>query len=280
MRELSGHYYMRMSGPRGKGRPPIQRKRGIDEGPIRYGGKKQHRCSSCKGYGHNKTSCPGFDADHVNYMSISHGVAKKGAAEKCARPRTIPRKIDYGVPTENITADPIFSDFIAQFEPMVATRGKGKKKTYKGKGKKRANVSQTSDASQPFDLSLYGYGTTSAQHNFQVRNQTPMHNTFDTFDPTFYGYVPKPPTPSQTFQQSQPYSSQFNSPSTSTMPQVPPVRPQAQAVILPQQQTAWRPPPYLHTQAEDAAEKTSGASETDNDKVVSDPDNMENNGTK
>ncbi|KAF5202533.1 hypothetical protein FRX31_007880 [Thalictrum thalictroides] len=148
---------------RGRGRPPIQRKRGFDEGPVRYGGKKQHRCSSYKGFGHNKTSCPGFDADEVNYVSASQGPAKKGATAKGGRPRTRPRKIDYGVPTESIAADPTFNDFIEQFEPVVGVRSKGKKKTYKGKGKKRANTSQTSDASHPFDPSLYGYGTTSAQ---------------------------------------------------------------------------------------------------------------------
>ncbi|KAF5183189.1 hypothetical protein FRX31_027224 [Thalictrum thalictroides] len=102
---------------RGPGRPATQRKSGIDEGP-----------------------------------------AKKGATPRGRRPRTRPRKVDYGVLVENNAEDPLLSEFIAQFEPVVPQRaiakGKGKK-TYKGKGKKRASAPPIQPGMDP---AFYDYG--------------------------------------------------------------------------------------------------------------------------
>ncbi|KAF5195862.1 Pentatricopeptide repeat-containing protein [Thalictrum thalictroides] len=160
------------------GRPAIQRKRGLDEGPVRYGGKKQVRCSICKEYGHNKTTCTGGCADYEAYVAAtSKGPAKKGATKKGGRPRTRPRKVDYGVPVENIADDPAFSEFIAQFEPVVSNRaGKGKaKKTYKGKGKRREPSQHTFDPSQqPFDSSFYGYEPSQQPFDPSPQPSTPM----------------------------------------------------------------------------------------------------------
>ncbi|KAF5207828.1 hypothetical protein FRX31_002584, partial [Thalictrum thalictroides] len=64
--------------PKAPGRPPMQRKRGLDEGPIRYGGKKQHRCSVCKGYNHNKSTCPGGGPKFETFL----GAAAQGPAKK------------------------------------------------------------------------------------------------------------------------------------------------------------------------------------------------------
>ncbi|KAF5181152.1 hypothetical protein FRX31_029261 [Thalictrum thalictroides] len=94
----------------------MQRKRGIDEGPVRYGGKKQHRCKNCKQYGHNRLTCDQSGPDHASYVAASaKGPPKKGATPRGGRPRTRPRKVDYGVPVENIAEDPLLSEFIAQF---------------------------------------------------------------------------------------------------------------------------------------------------------------------
>ncbi|KAF5207548.1 hypothetical protein FRX31_002859 [Thalictrum thalictroides] len=146
---------------RGPGRPAMQRKRGIDEGPMRYGGKKQHRCKNCKQYGHNRLTCTQSGPDHASYVD-----AKKGATPMGGRPRTRPRKVDYGVPVENIAEDPVFSEFIAQFEPMVPQRasGKGKgKKTYKAKGKKKSSAPQFK---APNDPAVYCYGPTQDDLSF------------------------------------------------------------------------------------------------------------------
>ncbi|KAF5206861.1 hypothetical protein FRX31_003550 [Thalictrum thalictroides] len=77
----------------------------------------------------------------------------------------------------NIADDPAFSEFIAQFEPVVSNRaGKGKaKKTYKGKGKRREPSQHTFDPSQqPFDPSFYGYEPSQQPFDPSPQPSTPM----------------------------------------------------------------------------------------------------------
>ncbi|KAF5201257.1 hypothetical protein FRX31_009155, partial [Thalictrum thalictroides] len=73
--------------PRAPGRPPIARRRGTDEGPTRYNCKKQFRCGICKGYEHNKLTCPGGGPNYVAMMAAMEA-ARKGATPRGGRPRT------------------------------------------------------------------------------------------------------------------------------------------------------------------------------------------------
>ncbi|PIA43598.1 hypothetical protein AQUCO_01900178v1 [Aquilegia coerulea] len=119
--------------PRKPGRPTVNRKRGADEGPAPVG-KIEHRCSKCKGWGHNKTTCPGGGPEYEAYIAAaSTAPRKKGATPKGGRPTTRPRVINYGVPlNENGDA---FNENVGGFNGNGRATGVGR-----GRGQSNTNA--------------------------------------------------------------------------------------------------------------------------------------------
>ncbi|KAF5205996.1 hypothetical protein FRX31_004429 [Thalictrum thalictroides] len=119
--------------PRAPGRPPVSRRRGIDEGPAKYNCKKQFRCGICKGYGHNKLTCPGGGPNYAAMMAAME-TAKKGATPAGGRPRTRLRKPIIGEPLEAAYAAAAEEEMMEQEQHMETEAGRGRGRG-RGKGK-------------------------------------------------------------------------------------------------------------------------------------------------
>ncbi|KAF5190604.1 hypothetical protein FRX31_019809, partial [Thalictrum thalictroides] len=133
--------------PRAPGRPPMNRRRGLDEGPIQYSGKRQHRCTICKEYGHNKTTCMGGGAEcdamqaaiAASLAAASQPPPPKGATPKGGRPRTRARKIVIGQPLESAFGDEdLLSNGRGKGKGKAKTNASGRGKGAKGRGRDNA----------------------------------------------------------------------------------------------------------------------------------------------